>query len=181
MTAHLEDVLMQEALSLDAVARVNGSQLHLNVEVVNDLTGHAVPTDYPLRQVILVIDAVDQDGTRLVQIGGEVIPFYGGGGDQPELDFAGLPGKIYMKVLQEVWTELYPSGAYWNPTRVLDDSRLFPFESDLNNFIFALDASQTVEIRVRLLFRRAPAELMGQKGWNVPDILMEEILLSVGR
>ncbi len=181
MTAHLEEVLMQEALSLDAAAKLNGSQLRLDVVVVNDLTGHAVPTDYPLRQVILVIDAVDENGARLEQIGGEKIPFYGGGGDQQELDFAGLPGKIYMKVLQEIWTEFYPSGAYWNPTRVLDDTRLFPFDSDRNSFTFALDDSQTAEIRVRLLFRRAPAELMSQKGWNVPDILMEEILLEVGR
>ncbi len=34
-------------------------------------------------------------------------------------------------------------------------------------------------MKVTLLFRRAFKELMDQKGWEVPDIVMEELQLPV--
>jgi len=36
-----------------------------------------------------------------------------------------------------------------------------------------------VTIRTNLLFRRAFQELMKQKGWNVPDILMEHEVIEI--
>ena len=38
--------------------------------------------------------------------------------------YRGVPGKVYAKVLEELWTEISPSGAYWNQTRILSDNRL---------------------------------------------------------
>lgn len=181
MTGFMEEELMQNAVSLSAQARLIDEQVEVIVEVINDQTGHAVPTDYPLRQVILVIEAVDAEGNSLVQTSGEIIPFYGGQGDPSEGYFADLSGKIYMKVLQEIWTENYPSGAYWNPTRTLSDNRLMPFVLDTNTFVFEMGDSSSAEISVRLLFRRATKELMDQKGWDAPDILMEETTILVER
>ena len=82
-----------------------------------------------------------------------------------------------MKVLQEVWTEYYPSGAYWNPTRVIKDNRIMPYEEDKINFTFSMDDAATANVTVRLLFRRATKELMDQKGWDVQDLPMEELHL----
>jgi len=42
-----------------------------------------------------------------------------------------------------------------------------------------LDPGKKVEVQIQLLFRRATKELMDQKGWEVPDILMEEIVISL--
>ena len=74
----------------------------------------------------------------------------------------------------ELWTEVTPTGAYWNPTRVLSDNRLPALGSDLSRFVFAAPAEGPARIEVRLFFRRAFKQLMDQKGWDVPDILMEE-------
>jgi hypothetical protein len=179
MTGFMEEELMQNAVDLSTSARFNDGLVELTIEVENDQTGHAVPTDYPLRQMILVIDAVDENGNPLALVKGEIIPFYGGEGNPNEGYFAGVPGKIYMKVLQEIWTETYPSGAYWNPTRILSDNRLLPFETDRSEFVFESGDATTFEIHVRLLFRRATKELMDLKGWDVPDILMEEASVIV--
>lgn len=181
MTGVMEDELMQNAVTLSAEAEINNGLVNLSIEVLNDLTGHAVPTEYPLRQMILLIDAVDESGNMLLQTSGETIPFYGGEGDPAEGYYAGLPGKIYMKVLQEIWTEIYPSGSYWNPTRMLSDNRLMPFEVDKTSFDFQMGKAESAEIRIRLIFRRATKELIDLKGWESPDILMEEITLQVER
>jgi len=181
MTGFMEEELMQNAVMLSANLELVDDQIELSIDVVNDQTGHAVPTDFPLRQVILIIEVIDEDGNPLVQVSGDTIPFYGGEGAPEEGYYAGLPGKIYMKVLQEIWTEIYPSGSYWNPTRILSDNRLMPFEKDNSTFVFNMGNSNSAKIQVRLLFRRATKELMDQKGWDVPDILMEETTLIVER
>jgi len=179
MTGFMEETLMENAVTLDADASIVGDQVDLVVSVFNDQTGHAVPTDHPLRQVILLVEARGNTGKSLELIEGSTIPFYGGVGDPSDGYYAGQPGKIYMKVLQEIWTEFYPSGAYWNPTRVMSDNRLIPFEEDKLFFSFSLADAESIEVRVRLMFRRATKELMDQKDWDVPDILMEQVNLSL--
>jgi len=179
MTGYMEDTLMENAVTLSADVEIVENQLGLTVSVVNDQTGHAVPTGHPLRQVILLVETRDNTDQILDLVEGSTIPFYGGVGDPARGYYAGQPGKIYMKVLQEIWTEVYPSGAYWNPTRLLSDNRLKPFIADHSSFSFELADAESVNITVRLLFRRATKELMDRKGWDVPDILMEEVKFSL--
>jgi len=88
--------------------------------------------------------------------------------------YAGLPGKIFAKILMELWTEITPTGAYWNPTRTVSDNRLAAFESDTSEYTFAAPADGKASVKVTLLFRRAFRELMDQKGWIMADIIMEE-------
>jgi hypothetical protein len=66
----------------------------------------------------------------------------------------------------ELWTEIMPTGAYWNPTRVVSDNRIPAFGSDASVFVLAAPADGPARIEVRLLFRRAFIELMDQKGWD---------------
>jgi hypothetical protein len=179
MTGFMEDELMQNAVTMTAETSITGNELEIYVDIINDQTGHAVPSDFPLRQVILLVDVFDENGNRLSQSGGETIPFYGGEGDPEQGYYAGLPGKVYMKVLQELWTQIYPSGSYWNPTRILSDNRLMPFEKDENNFTFIIENAGSINITISLYYRRATMQLMDQKGWDVPDILMEEIYLEI--
>ena len=179
MTGFMEEELMQNAVSMTAKTKIVGSELEVTVEIINDQTGHAVPTEFPLRQVILLVEVSDENGNRLSQSSGETIPFYGGEGDPALGYYSSLPGKIYMKILQELWTEVFPTGAYWNPTRILSDNRLMPFETDKSIFTFLIANEEYIKVEVRLFFRRATRELMDRKGWDVPDILMEEINLKV--
>jgi hypothetical protein len=89
-------------------------------------------------------------------------------------------GKIFAKILMELWTELTPTAAYWNPTRIVSDNRLAALAADTSTYTFAAPAGSGATIEVRLLYRRAFKELMDQKGWDVPDILMEEKQLEIG-
>jgi hypothetical protein len=124
--------------------------------------------------MLLPGDVVGEDGQPLPLLSGETIPDWGGVGD-PELGYyAGLPGKGYAKILSELWTEIEPTGSYWFPTRIVSDNRIAAFETDTSTYVFG--ASQDVEayVEITLLFRRAFKELMDQKGWDVPDIVMEQ-------
>ena len=110
---------------------------------------------------------------------GPTVPEWGGIGDPHKGYYASLPGKAFAKVLMEWWTEITPSGAYWNPTRVVSDNRIPAFETDTSTYTFAAPQEGESTIEVTLLFRRAFKKLMDQKGWNVPDIVMEQHELKV--
>ncbi len=171
--------LLQNAVTLRVSAERATSVIVVRATIVNDKTGHHVPTDSPLRQMILLVEARRPDGSLLPLVDGPVIPESGGIGDAASGYYAGLPGKIFAKVLVEVWTEIAPSGAYWNPTRILSDNRLPALGSDTSTYTFATPSGELASIQTRLIFRRAFRELMDQKGWDVPDILMDAESVSV--
>jgi hypothetical protein len=101
-------------------------------------------------------------------------------GDPSDGYYAGLPGTAYARILQELWTEVAPTGAYWNPTRVLSDNRIPALGTDTTHYTFeAAGLEGPFTVRARLLFRRAFIELMDWKGWEVPDILMEDVVATV--
>jgi hypothetical protein len=170
--------LLQNSVAMEVVADRGDGRIAVTVTITNDQAGHAVPTDSPLRQMILVLVATDPSGRPLALVDGPRLPDWCGSGDPVAGYYAGLPGRAYARILQERWTEVAPTGAYWNPTRVLSDNRLAPFASDTTSYVFEdSGAGRPVTINARLLFRRAFIELMAQKGWDVPDILMEEARL----
>ncbi len=170
--------LLQNAVSIQADSHRKGDRIIVDVKIINDQSGHHVPTDSPLRQLILLVQATGADGEALAFLEGPVVPAWGGVGNQENGYYAGLPGKGYAKILGELWTEVSPTGAYWNPTRVLSDNRLGAFDSDESHYVFEAP-DDPVKIEVTLLFRRAFKELMDQKGWDVPDIIMESDLLDI--
>lgn len=171
--------LLRKAVTMNVSASRAGNRVTVTVTIVNDKTGHDVPTDSPLRQLILLVQAQGPDGSVLGQVDGPMIPEYGGVGDPSKGYYAGLPGKIYAKVLMELWTEITPTGAYWNPTRIVSDNRLSAFESDTSSYIFVTPESGNATVKIILLFRRAFKELIDQKGWNVPDIVMREQTIQI--
>jgi hypothetical protein len=170
--------LLQNAVTMTASVRRENDQLLVEVKIVNDKTGHDVPTDSPLRQMILLVQASDIIGKALTQVDGPTVPEWGGVGNPDQGYYAGLPGKIFARILVELWTEITPTGAYWNPTRIASDNRLAAFQSDTSTYTFALPSDGKASVKVALLFRRAFKGLMDQKGWDVPDIIMEEKQLS---
>ena len=88
---------------------------------------------------------------------------------------------MFVKLLEEIWTGVSPTAAYWNPTRVVMDTRLGAFETDVGDFLFTAPDSGDVRIEAVLLYRRAYKELMDLKGWNEPDILMESATVSISQ
>lgn len=174
-----DEQFLREALTMTATARAEQDNLIIQVSITNDNTGHHVPTDSPLRHLILLVEATDPQGNPLAQTDGPTVPEWGGVGDPEQGYYAGLPGKAYAKVLEELWTEISPSGAYWNPTRIVSDNRIAAFETDTNTYAFSLPGSGKAHVEVTLIFRRAFKELMNQKGWDVPDIVMAEQTMQI--
>ena len=78
--------------------------------------GHHVPTDSPLRHVMLVVEATDADGKPLPLQRGPTLPAWTG-------DYAGQPGALYAKILQDEWTgecQPAPSGDRCRLPRIRD-------------------------------------------------------------
>jgi hypothetical protein len=179
MPGAADEFLLQNAVTLTVAVNLQHQHVVVTVDLFNDKTGHHVPTDSPLRHMILLVEATDEQGRALEQLSGPTVPDWAGQGDSTRGHYGGLPGTAYAKILQEFWTEVAPSGAYWNPTRVLSDNRLPAFGTDRSEYAFAAPPGGDTHIEITLLFRRAFVELMEQKGWQVPDIVMAQQTLVV--
>jgi hypothetical protein len=173
--------LLQNAVSLSLEAEQLPEGIRVRTKVVNDRTGHHVPTDSPLRHLILLVRAYGSDGSKLSLKAGPVLPEWCGSGNPADGYYAGLPGKAYIKLLEEIWTGVSPTAAYWNPTRVVMDTRLGAFKSDVGEFLFIAPDSGKARIEAILLYRRAYKKLMDLKGWNEPDIVMESAAVSISQ
>lgn len=164
--------LLQDTASLDLQTVRVGDILHVKVTVVNEKAGHHIPTDHPARNILLVVTTTDSDGRPLPMVSGPVIPDWGGQGGEPN-DYAGRPGRGYAKILEELWTEVSPTAAYWNPTVLREDTRIPALGRDMSEYGFAApSALGSVKVSAQLIFRRAFKSLAKQKSWNMDDILM---------
>jgi len=173
--------LLQNALTLTTSARrmENNNAIRVDVRLYNDRTGHHIPTDSPLRQMILLVRAYNSSGQPLTLIQGATLPDWTGVGNPEDGYYAGLPGKGYAKILSELWTGISPTGAYWNPTRLESDTRLPARTSDDSTYLFSASPSSPVTVDVQVWFRRAYRSLADLKGWKDPDILMESSRMIV--
>lgn len=166
--------LLRDAVSMQVdVSRHDGTVV-VNVTIENDNTGHHIPTDSPLRHLILLVQASSENGDALELLEGPTLPIWTGVGDPGEGNFAGLPGKAYAKILQDVWTGEMPAASYWNPTKIVSDNRIHALEADGTTYRFEIPEDEPLMIQVQLLFRRAYKQLADRKGWEISDILMAE-------
>lgn len=171
--------LLQHTAKLELEARREGHRILVEAKVTNENAGHHIPTDHPMRNIILILQATDQRGNRLQQMAGPTVPEWGGAGSGPD-DFASQPGKGYAKVLEELWTEVAPTAAYWRQTTIRGDTRIPARETDITRYEFeALPSDESVTVSARLLFRRAFKPLADLKGWKDPDIVMSEASVAV--
>lgn len=141
------------------------------VAITNTKAGHHVPTDYPGRQMILVVTATDEDGVELTLVGGPTLPTWCG-------DQAGLPGVAYAKVLRDAVTGEFPVINYWKQTLIESDNRIAALATDRSVYRFA-DGAGLVTVRTAVFFRRLFQDIAELKVWEMPDIPMEEVEVSV--
>ncbi len=172
MAGTTSQALMWNALTLTSEAKRDGDTIQVNVNVVNDKTGHAVPTDAPIRSVMLVVEARDAQGNLLKQQRGPILPEWAG-------NYSGRSGKAFAKVLQDKWTGEAPTAAYWRHVSILEDTRLFPMKPDASAYVFALPDGAVATVHVKLIYRPAFQKLAQEKGWGDTDFIMNEINLTV--
>lgn len=160
-------------MKLDLTGRVDGDAVLVSVAVQPVNVGHRLPTGWPDRHLLLVVRAVDDRGSELARSGGAVLPPVAGTGPRESGNYAGLPGKLYGKLLAG------PDGTvpapFWQAVAVQSDTRLLPDQRDQGHFSFRLDpASRTVHVDVRLVYRKFFKPVADEKGWPDRDIVLRE-------
>ena len=163
--------LLQNSVTMTVSARQIIDRVQVTVGITNTNVGHHVPTDHPGRHMLLTIHATDAQGNDLAQQAGETVPAWGGAQ-------AGEPGRVFAKILQDVATGAAPVVSYWKQTHIISDTRIAAVDSDSSLYTFALSSSGgPITITAELRFRRTFQAVIDAKGWDTPDVVMEETLV----
>lgn len=179
-----DETLMQNSVEMEVSAEQVGDEIHVQVTLTNTEVGHHIPTDHPGRHMLLLVEALDENGDSLTLLEGSTISAWGG-------DFAGFPGMGYAKILQDVETGEFPVVSYWKQALIVSDNRLAAFESDTTTYIFKTsevfaehseqgEGEETSEVSVRLLFRRLYQPIAERYGWEVGELVMESETVQIG-
>lgn len=164
--------LLQNTADLKVNVKRNGNLIVVNVSVFNANAGHDIPTDSPLRQILLSVKALDSNGNSLPLKTGPVLPDWSG-------NYANTPGIYFAKILEELWTNVSPTASYWMQTRLVEDTRLPALKTRTVEFVFESPENSQVTIDTNLIYRRAFYDILQQKGWNTPDIIMEQEVIDL--
>ncbi len=165
---------LADAFLVQLVAAEAGGVVEVSVDVTNAGAGHAFPTGVSIRNGLLLVEAT-LSGQPLTQLSGPTLPFWADDdvpGTAPG-DYAGLPGKGYARVLEG---RINGQGPVVRPVLFIDaegvfsDTRLPSGETDTVEVSFALPPGaapgDVVEVRARLLYRRAWRATYVTKGWT---------------
>lgn len=163
---------MRQAVAMTVTAQVSDTQVWADVTITNVFAGHDVPTDYPGRNMILVVTATDSAGAVLPLVSGPTVPEWGGMGSAAN-DYAGRPGKGFAKVLRDALTGEWPVVSYWKQAFIQSDNRIAAGETDVSRYVFDVSTGvEGVRVEATLWFRRLYITQARAKGWDTPDIEM---------
>src|SRR3989304_6468152 len=89
MPGSAAQALLTDTIVLHASHRIDKKLFKLEVRLTNEKAGHDVPTDSPLRHMILLVEARDAAGNPLTFSSGPILPDYCGKDADPERDYNG--------------------------------------------------------------------------------------------
>jgi len=157
----------------------NGGILSFDVNVTNSHTGHSYPSGVTQRNVVLLVEAI-QSGTILTQKNGQTIDTPGGnfpnGYYKGEGDYAGRPGKIFMKhnrmlVDNEELAPFFHDILYAQAVEELYDTRIKANQTDITHYEFQTLNNDAITVTARLIYRFLPKgtlEFAAQNGFVIP-------------
>ncbi len=161
---------LENAVELDMTTTLTGTTIDVDVVITNTGTGHHVPTGVTVRNMILLVEAW-QDGNDplvnpLTYLGNQMVHELGGVGNPGLGYYAGLPGKFYAKVNHNA-DGIGPT-FFTDATGIQFDNRIPALASDATQYSFALPAGVdgNVNVRARLIYRRAFRFLVDAKNWT---------------
>jgi hypothetical protein len=182
--------MLKKALSLDLSTEKTDGKLIVKTIVTNVGAGHKVPGSGPIRNVILKIEATDDEGKPLKFAGDKratLPPLAGFGNPKTKVkgpnDWIGLPGKMYAKaykskVIPKMGKAMVGVGGFLADS-VLFDTAIKPKESDTMKFAFELPSKGKVHIKARLVYRDAFKPLSDMKGWKLEQRPMTEASTTI--
>jgi hypothetical protein len=172
---------MTEAVELNLSAAKSGDGVDVDVALSNAGAGHHLPTGVPMRNVILVLEAVDANGKALRQVDGPVVPEWGGSGRPQEGNYAGQPGRGFAKILADA-AKSFPRAnpdrrsptPHWRQSVVVSDNRIPARATDVSRYRFDHTgpgaSEEAVTVRARVIYRRAFKPWIDAKGWPLEDL-----------
>jgi len=165
--------MVKKAATMKTSMKQTDSGLVVNVDVTNSGAGHTFPGAATLRNVILVVDAVDGAGKPLAHTGGkkELLPPLAGMGKSPR-DFGGHAGAMFARPFATKSGKA-PTGGF-NADHMLFDTRIRPAETAHRVFHFRKPVSGHAVVRARLIYRWAFKPLVDKKGWKMDDIIIAD-------
>ena len=160
---------LENAAELALQVTQSGMTVQVDVDVINSLTGHHVPTGVTVRNMILLVEAWTDDGEpvtdALVFLGDETVHELGGVGDPAEGYYAGLPGRFFGKVNHDA--SFAGPTFFTDATGIQFDNRIPALETDSSSYSFLIPAvGEQVNVRARLIYRRAFRFLVDAKQWT---------------
>ncbi|MBW2064715.1 MAG: hypothetical protein JRJ03_07230 [Deltaproteobacteria bacterium] len=160
---------LRTSLSMELEGEVKGENLVVNVYITNTNGGHWVPTGEPMRSVMLIIDAHDSEDRPLKMIKGTRLPDWAGQGRPEKGNYAGLPGTVFARVLQDKDGNLHVP--FWKAAGIASDTRIRPKETLNLRFEFALtDPEDEPSVEARLVYRPVVRPIAEKKRWITEDI-----------
>jgi len=157
------------ALAIEAVAEKR--QLTVRVTVRNVNAGHHLPSGITIRNMLLMITPITDNGDTLRYTGNLRVPVYGGIGDPLEGNFAGLPGKGFALIFGDDKGNTHVMD--WQAKRVIADTRIKAREQDISEYTFELPSNVgPIDIHTELIYRRAFKPLADIKKWNMKDMVV---------
>jgi hypothetical protein len=173
-----DEAFLRSAIAMTVTAQQGSDGVLAVVEVANVGAGHHIPTDGWMRNLILWVTAIDQNGRELEYVGEQVLPEWAGGstvnGQQSTVNSQRRAGKGFARVLED-WEGVSPAPPWRNGVRVRSDTRIPAGASDRSTYAFALpgDGAPAV-VRARLVYRRLFAAWAAEKGFDVGEVLLAE-------
>ncbi len=160
---------LENAVEMNLRAWEQNGELRVRVAIENRHTGHHVPTGVTVRNMVLLVEVTRVvDGTTVTYLSGPLVDDLGGIGDPKLGYYAGLPGKLFAKVNRDA-AGLGPV-FFTEATSIHSDNRIPALATDVSEFTFELPAGtkrDLVQIRAKLIYRRAFRFLVDAKLWRV--------------
>ncbi|MHC4236307.1 MAG: hypothetical protein ACYSUQ_14415, partial [Planctomycetota bacterium] len=158
---------LEAAVELTMQVARAGGEIEVEVSIENTETGHHVPTGESMRNLVLLVEAWrDADGSALSYTGTQTVHDLGGIGDPNQGYYAGLPGKLYAKLLED------PNGnspvMFTEAAAITSDNRIAALDTDITQYSFTAPAGGGLaHVRARLIYRRTFPVFRDAKGWTL--------------
>jgi hypothetical protein len=157
-----DPAFLTTAADIEMEAVRQADYVDLTVRIINNGTGHALPTGIPFRRLVLVVRAKDELGNmfwdaRQIDVNDAVIDslpddFWKAKGEYPT--FSRTVGANYPNIFED--TDEVP---YWMADTVIEDTRIQPNETrELKFRVPVADQPGAVYMTSQLFYRRASAK-----------------------
>jgi hypothetical protein len=162
---------LKTAVSMELDGKTAGKKMDIKVYITNTNGGHWVPTGETMRSIMLVLKVVDSKGKPLKMLKGERLPGWTGKGKVEAGNYAGLPGSVFARVLEDDKGNL--NVPFWRATGIASDTRIRPKTTVTLSYEFLLENPEdepTAE--AKLIYRPVMRPWVKSKKWHVEDILI---------